>query len=108
VNLVVVSDRLFDENRPIRTTAKLSPSRVVLMYNAERFRCTCSNAAITAGCSSVSGSESILSAKSGTHAHAAKESRYAANTTLIFIVGVLSPIQNYEKLAYVSAKTWGF
>ena len=86
MDLVIVRDEPFIQIEPVRTTAKLSPSRVVLMYKAERLRWTCSNAAITAGCWSISGSDSILSAKSGTHADVAKESKYGTNAKVILIV----------------------
>jgi len=108
MNLVIVSGELSDEIGPIRTTAKLSPSRVVLMYKAERLRCTCSNAAITAGCRSVSGSDSILSAKSGTHAHAAKETRHGTNAKVTLIVRPLSSKLNRGNKCRICARTSGF
>jgi len=108
MNLVVVNDGPFVEIGPAHTTAKLSPSRVVLMYKAERLRWTCSNAVITAGCWSVSGSDSILSAKSGTQAHAAKESRFAANANVILIVRLLFSNSNHRSECRICARMSGF
>ena len=85
MNLSYVSNLSFGIANLVHTTAKLSPSRVVSMYSDERFCCTCLNAAITAGCWSISGSDSILSAKSGTHAHVPRASRYAASTRIVFM-----------------------
>ena len=85
MNLSYVSNLSFGIANLVHTTAKLSPSRVVSMYSDERFCCTCLNAAITAGCWSISGSDSILSAKSGTHAHVPRASRYAASTRVVFM-----------------------
>jgi len=108
MDLVIVRNEPFIEIAPVRTTAKLSPSRVVLIYNAERLRWTCSNAAITAGCCSVSGSDSILSAKSGTHAHAAKETRHGANAKVILIVRLFFTKLNHRGECRICARMSGF